>query len=82
MSPRPRYEDENLDTVPLSPDIAAEAARTRAIHDVRTPDAVQLATAKSADASYLLTNDSRLPALPGLQMLVVDDLLANNEGGA
>lgn len=72
-------EAENLDTFPLSPNIATEAARIRAKHDLRTPDAVQLATAASANASHFLTNDSRLPTLPGLKILVVDDLLSFNK---
>lgn|GEM_PF-3438164 len=42
---------------------------------LRTPDAVQMATAMYAGASYLLTNDARLPDLPNLKRLVLDDYI-------
>lgn len=35
----------NLTTIPLSQDIAEEAARLRATYNIRTPDAIQMATA-------------------------------------
>ncbi len=63
-----------LSTVPLSIQIAEEAARLRASHNLRTPDAIQLATALSARAVALVTNDTRLPNLPQLPMLVLDEL--------
>ena len=63
-----------LTTVDLSRDIAEEAARLRAVHHIRTPDAIQLAVATRAGASFFLTNDIRLPALPGLTLLILDDL--------
>lgn len=63
-----------LTTVELSRDIAEGAAHLRAVHHLRTPDAIQVATAIRAGASFLLTNDTRLPALPGLTLLVLDDL--------
>ena len=63
-----------LTTIGLSPDIAEEAARLRAYHNIRTPDAIQLATTSNQGASYLLTNDDRLPSLPGLELLIVHRL--------
>ncbi|MDE2780172.1 MAG: PIN domain-containing protein [Chloroflexota bacterium] len=55
--------------------IAEEAAQIRATYRrIRTPDAIQMATAVAAGAHYFLTNDKALPDLPNLQMLVVDDL--------
>lgn len=55
----------NLSAIPLSEKIAEEAARLRAIHNLRMPDAIQLATAKTAGASWFLTNDMDLPPLSG-----------------
>ena len=53
-----------------------EAARIRAAHiSLRTPDAIHLATAITSGARYFLTNDKGLPALPNLQMLLVDNLV-------
>jgi predicted nucleic acid-binding protein len=65
-----------LTTLLLSQDIAEEAARLRAAHNIRTPDAIQMATATYAGASFFLTNDSRLPSLPGLKVLILDELKA------
>lgn len=65
---------EGLDTLHLDEDIAEHAARLRGEHNIRTPDAIQMATAIHAGASYFLTNDSDLPELPNLRVLLVDDL--------
>jgi len=61
-------------TIPLSCAIAEEAARLRAMYNVRTPDAIQMATAIQAGASSFLTNDSHLPTIPELRVLVLDEL--------
>ena len=62
-------------TYPVTQAIAEEAARIRAAYRrVRTPDAIQLATAIVGGARLFLTNDTSLPDLPNLQMLVVDEL--------
>ena|ERR1700730_10523929 len=63
-----------LTTVSLWPKIAEEAARLRAIHNIRTPDSIQMATAIIGKASFFLTNDKHLPSLPNLKILVLDDL--------
>jgi hypothetical protein len=55
-------------------DIAEEAARLRAFHNIRTPDSIQMATAIIGKASFFLTNDIRLPSLPNLKILLLDDL--------
>ena len=65
---------EGLITISLSQDIAEVAARLRASHNIRTPDAIQMATALRAGASHFLTNDARLPSLPELRILVLDEL--------
>jgi predicted nucleic acid-binding protein len=65
----------HLDTIEVSHPIAAEAARLRATHKLRALDAIQLATAVIAGAVAFLTNDARLPRLPALRLLVLDELL-------
>ena len=65
---------QGLTTIPLSQDIAEEAARIRATHNIRTPDAIQMATASYMGASHFLTNDARLPSLPELKVLVLDQV--------
>jgi len=74
-----RYRDilfsmDGLSIVPLDQPIAEEAARLRAFHNLRTPDSIQMATAISVGASFFLTNDTRLPSLPGLKTLMLDHL--------
>ncbi len=64
---------ESLTTIPLDSAVAERAAALRADHQLKTPDAIQLATSVHAGATYFLTNDDRLPQLPHLQMLVLDD---------
>ncbi len=74
-----RYRDilfctKGLATLPLSPDITEEAAQLRALNNIRTPDAIQMATAIKGAASFFLTNDARLPSSPKLKVLVVDNI--------
>lgn len=61
-------------TYDLSPDIAQKAAEIRANLNVRTPDAIQLATAVHTGASFFLTNDRALQKFSRLNVIVVDDL--------
>ncbi len=70
---------EGLTIVSLFPEIAEKAAQLRAEYNTRTPDAIQMATAIHEGASFFLTNDARLPSLPALQVLLLDDLAAGTE---
>lgn len=63
-----------LTTYPVSVAVSEEAARLRAAHNLRTPDAIQMATALLGGATHFVTNDVRLPSIPGLQILVLDRL--------
>ena len=49
------------------------AAQLRALHGLRTPDALQLAAALSARCTVFVTNDRRIPDIPGLQILQLRD---------
>jgi len=73
---------EGLKTVPLSQDIAEQAARLRAAYNICTADAIQMAAAIQTGALFFLTNDTRLPSLPGLKVLVLDRLKAKPEGSS
>lgn len=64
----------NVTMYDLSPAIAVRAAEIRAEHNFRTPDAIQLATALSAGASFFLTNDESLGRFTQLQILIVGEL--------
>jgi predicted nucleic acid-binding protein len=69
------FNSQGLTTIEVLPDIAENAAQLRASHNLRTPDAIQIATAIHGGASFLFTNDARLPSLPGLSVLVLDQLM-------
>lgn len=67
-------DSEGLTTILLDQDIAEEAARLRVFHNIRTPDSIQMATAIIGKAPFFLTNDIRLPSLPNLKTLLLDEL--------
>lgn len=64
---------------PVDPETIEAAARLRARHPrLRLPDAIHLATAQLAQVTWLVTNDTRLPAVPGLRIVTpFDDMLAD-----
>ena len=66
---------EYLTTVPVSPEISEVAAQLRATQNLRTPDAIQIASALQRNATFFFTNDVRLSTVPGLEVLVLDALL-------
>lgn len=73
-----RYEDvltrsRGLRVVDLDRSQLRTAAQLRALYGVRTPDALQLAAALSERCIAFVTNDRRLPTLPGLRILQLDD---------
>lgn len=45
------------------------AAQLRAALGVKTPDALQLAAALGSDCTVFITNDRRLPPVPGLRVI-------------
>jgi uncharacterized protein len=45
------------------------AAQLRAVTGVKTPDALQLVAALTVGCTAFLTNDRRLPEIPGLRVL-------------
>ncbi len=54
--------------VELTRDLLRLAAQLRAATGAATPDALQLAAALGAGCSAFVTNDRRLPAVPGLRI--------------
>lgn len=61
----------------IAPDlaIADTAARIRAEHRLRTPDALQSATTVHARATGLITNDSIFERVEGFETLLLESLL-------
>lgn len=56
------------------------AAQLRALTGVRTPDALQLTAAREAGCTAFVTNDRRLPAVPGLRILQLADYARSGDG--
>lgn len=54
--------------------IAEQAAQLRAKYNLRTPDAIQLATSIELRADYFLTNDNRLKAITETSVIVIGEL--------
>jgi len=73
-----RYRDlllgsENMRVLPVERTVTEEAARLRAERKVGTPDAILLATARLAGADAFVTNDTRLPEIPGMTIVCLQD---------
>lgn len=64
----------SVSLINVSVAVAERAALLRSQFNLATPDAIQLSAALEGGASYLLTNDFRFPTLPGLQIIMVDNL--------
>jgi predicted nucleic acid-binding protein len=54
--------------------IAEQAAELRAKYNLRTPDAIQLATSVELGAAYFLTNDNRLKAVSETTVVTIEEL--------
>lgn len=61
----------------IAPDLAIAdlAAQIRATHRLRTPDALQAATAAHAGASGLVTNDLVFARVPAFETLMLDQVI-------
>jgi predicted nucleic acid-binding protein len=70
----------NLKTLPVSAEIATEAARIRATYGLKTPDSIQLATAQMGQATAFLSNDDGLTTIPGLELILLDHLFSRSGG--
>lgn len=67
---------ENVITLPVSVEVAQLAAQLRATQNLRTPDAIWIASAIQAGATFFLSNDARLATITDLEVLVLENLLA------
>ena len=65
----------HLDWIAPNLTIADKAARIRAAHRLRTPDALQAATALQSEATGLITNDSVFERVKEFETLVLEHLL-------
>jgi len=67
----------NLDWIAPDLEVADTAARIRAAHRLRTPDALQAACAIQAQATGLITNDPVFERVQAFETMVLDQLLAS-----
>lgn len=65
----------NLSLLPISTEIATEAAIIRARTRMATPDAIHVATAQLGGARVIVTNDKRLAAGSTVPCLLLADFL-------
>jgi predicted nucleic acid-binding protein len=62
-----------LEMIPIDDALLRAAAHLRAAHRLKTPDALQATAALTGGCSALITNDHRIPSLPGLRVLQLED---------
>jgi predicted nucleic acid-binding protein len=65
---------ENISLFPLTIQVAEETAFFRAHYKLRTPDAIQLATAKICGADCIITNDKTWQQVKNLKIITLDEL--------
>ncbi len=63
----------NLSLVEIDRPLLRSAAALRARYAIKTPDSIQIASALSIPCRVFVTNDRRLPTIPGLEILEVSN---------
>lgn len=64
----------NFYTLPINAEIAEQAAGLRAQYGLCTPDALQVAAAKTANCQAFLTNDKALKRIEDVKVIILDEL--------
>lgn len=75
-----RYEEilrtsRGLYLIDLDRPLLRQAAQIRALHGLKTPDALQVAAALTTGCKAFVTNDRKIPALGGLRVFQLRDYL-------
>jgi predicted nucleic acid-binding protein len=60
-------------TLPAAGPVYADLRAT--LNSLRTPDAIHAATARSCHSTLVITNDFAFRQIPGLPVVILDDLL-------
>ena len=63
-----------IEVFDITIDLASKAAELRAKYNLRTPDAIQLATAIDNKAAFFLTNDLRLKSVSEIDTVMLSEL--------
>jgi predicted nucleic acid-binding protein len=72
----------HLEWIAPSLQIADRAAQLRAEHNLRTPDALQAATALEREATGFVSNDPAFKRVEGIEVIVLKELAAMREEDA
>ncbi len=64
-----------IDIFDITTAISIKAATLRATHNLRTPDALQIATAIERQADYFFTNDAQLKTIKEIKVVTLAELL-------
>lgn len=64
----------NLTFFPLELRVTDLASSLRAEYSIRTPDAIQIATAITEGAAVFITNDGQLKKVDAIEVILLDDL--------
>lgn len=65
----------DMSLLPITQSVLRDAAHLRATTKLRTPDALHAASALLAGSVLFVTNDAGFRGVPGLPLVVLDDLL-------
>ncbi len=65
----------DIQLIPISRQILKEAAQLRAIKRIKTPDAIHASTASHHGCTMFFTNDRGFQNTPGLQVIILDQVL-------
>ena len=65
----------HLEWIEPTLEIADRAARLRAEYNLKTPDALQAATALACQATGFISNDTVFKRVGGLEVLILDEML-------
>jgi predicted nucleic acid-binding protein len=63
----------NLSVLPVGPEVVEIASDLRAAHNLRTPDALHIATAIHAGADAFISGDRRLPNVQEVRVMRLQD---------
>lgn len=66
---------EGIDIFDITTPISIMAAEIRAKYNIRTPDAIQIATAIVLNSDYFFTNDIRLKNISEIKVFTLQDLI-------
>ena len=68
------FNSQHFQLVAVSAEIAERATNLRAAYNLRTPDAIHVATALETGCEIFLTNDNGLKRLSEIRVLILDDV--------